>query len=76
MGQGRGTRLAAEKFATSATVQAWLNVSPPGGFHRRHEHGGALFSGALYCQVPEAAARGGGEEETMERCTVRPLHRD
>ena len=62
----KGMRAAAEKFASSATVQAWLNVSPPGGFHRRHEHGGALFSGALYCAVPEAEMRGEGEEDTME----------
>ena len=32
----------------------------------RHEHGGALFSGALYCAVPEAEMRGEGEEDTME----------
>lgn len=62
----RGMRAAAEKFAASATVQAWLNVSPAGGFHRRHEHGGALFSGALYCAVPDAETRGEGEEAAME----------
>ena len=35
----------AEAFAAAAAVQAWLNVSPPGGFHRRHVHGAAAFSG-------------------------------
>ena len=61
-----GLRAAAEKFASSATVHAWLNVSPPGGYHSRHEHGGAMFSGALYCAVPEAEMRGEGEDPTME----------
>ena len=60
---GRGLRMAAKMFAASAAVQAWLNVSPTGGYHRRHEHGAALYSGALYCAVPSQAKRRGADEE-------------
>ena len=54
-------RAAAEGACESVSnVGAWysqLDVSPPGGFHRCHDHGRAAFSGALYCAVPEAEAR-------------------
>jgi len=38
----RAAAAAAAAFAAAAAVQAWMNVSPPGGFHRRHEHGRAV----------------------------------
>jgi len=63
MGHGRwaltsvGHAARAAAFGAAAALDAWLNVSPPGGFHRCHDHGRAAFSGALYGAVPEAEAR-------------------
>ena len=37
--------------------EMWANVVPPGGYHTQHTHGGCLWSGIYYAQVPEGSGK-------------------
>ena len=45
-------------FDESDPAEAWINVTPPGGYHKSHTHATATWSGVLYANVPSVPQRG------------------